>query len=827
MPVPNEQPTITLPYRLAIVGDYPEQEEINNSSPFVGTAGRMLWGVSSQLGIMRGACLVANVCQETPELMKNDFCSMEQQAVFRGKAALAESLAQAKPNAVLLVGDLPLKLAGVEHPVSDYRGSIFQCRETSSPLFGYKCVATVHPRYVMKNYEMMPMFSMDIKRAKDEALTSEFTPPPRTLEVELTSQQIIERLDAITPGTFVSIDIEGGIESGISCVGVATSATNAFIVNIRDFTLNEQVRIFPALGRVLMDASIPKILQNSLYDNFCLTWLWKMPIRNVAVDTMLTGWEIYPELPKGLGTQTSIWTKEPYYKFQRKTTDQLTHYRYCCTDAAVTYEIAQKHISAMTSKATDTEAEKNRLDAMRKHAEFNISLLPPLLYMELRGIRYDRDKARSRCDEINVTMSELKARFDSAATMPINPNCNNGANSLANILYKKLGFEPQYKKEHGRRTTTLTADVEALLQLGRTDTTGIIRNILKWRVLEGQRKQLEIEPDKDGRIRCGYNLVGTETGRMSCYESPTGNGTNLQTIMKANRDLFVADDGYEFFQCDLSGADGWTVAAHCASLGDDTMLRDYHAGIKPARVIAAMYTHGYSIANLPIPDLKEAIKRTAISEALYFTCKRVQHGSNYMMKKNTMSTVILKDFWKLNGEINYVTPKDCEALQNLYLKGRYKSIVKWHERTRDILERTAKLGSASGHVRTFFGRRGDLETIKSALSHEPQANTTYATNIVMSKLWNDPENRIGGVVLVDAHDTYRATKLRTNGGLIIEPFHQVHDAICGQWPKDRTEWAKKKLYEYFNNPLVIAGQDILIPFEGHYGPSWGEQPHTI
>jgi hypothetical protein len=57
----------------------------------------------------------------------------------------------------------------------------------------------------------------------------------------------------------------------------------------------------------------------------------------------------------------------------------------------------------------------------------------------------------------------------------------------------------------------------------------------------------------------------------------------------------------------------------------------------------------------------------------------------------------------------------------------------------------------------------------------------------------------------------------------VEPLHQVHDALLGQFLKTDTEWAKGKIRSWFDNTLIIANQPIKIPFEGHYGPSWGEQ----
>ncbi len=71
----------------------------------------------------------------------------------------------------------------------------------------------------------------------------------------------------------------------------------------------------------------------------------------------------------------------------------------------------------------------------------------------------------------------------------------------------------------------------------------------------------------------------------------------------------------------------------------------------------------------------------------------------------------------------------------------------------------------------------------------------------MLRIWNDRENRT------------------SSGALIIQPLHQVHDAVSGQFPSDGTEWAISKIRDYFGNKLIIAGQHIQIPFEGAYGRS--------
>ena len=115
----------------------------------------------------------------------------------------------------------------------------------------------------------------------------------------------------------------------------------------------------------------------------------------------------------------------------------------------------------------------------------------------------------------------------------------------------------------------------------------------------------------------------------------------------------------------------------------------------------------------------------------------------------------------------------------------------------------------------------------------------------MLRLWNDPSNRLshieGGtsinsrraLVMADGstHEvpvgTQLPQRLLSRGTLLVEPLHQVHDALCGQWPQFVREWGRKKVREWFQNPLTIASTTLTIPFDGAYGPSWGEQPNPL
>jgi hypothetical protein len=424
-------------------------------------------------------------------------------------------------------------------------------------------------------------------------------------------------------------------------------------------------------------------------------------------------------------------------------------------------------------------------------------------------------------------------------------------------LYEELQLPVKYKAQPRGSTEppAPTADYEALLNLSKDcqrvpndPRLPIIHTAIEIRALETRAQMLAISADKDRRIRCGYNIVGSNTGRITCYESPTGSGYNLQTIpnyhskteapggILGDRDLFLADEDHWFFQCDLSGADGWTVAAYSAMLGDSTMLDDYQAGLKPANVLC-LILRSLATAHSPRQHFIDHAKAKTVKKEDwdYFACKRVQHGCSYLEGGLTVSRNILKDS---EGKL-YMSTTECEQLKQAFFT-RYPGIQQWHKWVASRLKERPFLTAASGQVRQFFGRPDEILT--KAVAYEPQANTTYTTNLAMHRLWTDQENRTrfcesNERIVKQSKSLLGQEGLRQGmekrSGLYdgneqvlrtlrIEPLHQVHDALCGQFAQSDTAWATGKIQSYFANEIVIAGQRIVIPFDGGYGRSWGE-----
>lgn len=786
--VENQHPTVKVSRTLAVIGESPGPREAETGAPFSGGSGDFLFNQLGKLGIPRAACYVGNVSQ-VPGSTNPD-------AIAEGREVLRADFTTYRPNLVVLMGNHALRsaMADQKAKIKDWRGSLFMPDLPGSPFHGLKCLATYHPAYVLRTPKDFHYFLFDLKRAARQAEFPEIIIPQRNIDLNPSAFHAISRLREIQPGDKIALDIEGGVR-GMSILSIARSPTDVFIIAWKFYNTDEQVLVARELARVLGDPSITKVLQNILYDTFVLTQVYKFPFRGFTHDTMVSGWEIYPELRKGLGAQVSIWTEEPFYKEGRNSKDINEFMRYCCLDSAVTYEIHEKHTKYLAQRP---EAEA--------HYRFNMNLLPGFLYLERRGMKFDVGAATQASSECIKKMREIESRMFADAGQTFNPN---SPPQVCKVLYDILKFPVQHPMLPDGRTpdkSKRTSDAEAVLDLMMTHSDSrFLVDLLQWRKQEKLNQAINAVVDPDGRMRSTYNVVGTETGRVSNGKTPMDTGANLQTITKKLRHLFIADDNHYMFQCDLSGADGWTVAAHCKALGDSTMWDDYMAGLKPAKIIALMRRKGAIVNTWSREQL--LLETADISEdgpdgTLYFTCKRVQHGTNYGLQPATLCEVVLKDGYKFEGKIIIIKKHEAANLQALYLT-RYPGVAEWQRWVKRQLWQHSSLPCASGHTRRFLGSKGDHQTFRSALSHEPQANTTYATNLAFYQLWVDLENR------------------RSDNSLRISPSHQVHDALLGQFLIDDTDWAVPKIASYFRNPITIAGIEVIIPFDGGYGPSWG------
>lgn len=899
--VPNLFPTITnVPYRLAIIGEAPGSDEVDLGVPFIGASGRELDRFLSRFGILRDACFIGNVCQQRPISNKIATFDWDGKEIQEGLKQLHEDLKKFNPFCILLLGGSALH--AFRHPdiipkkrkdkdglkfvfpdsISDWRGSFFTAH-SNSPAPSVKCISSFHPAATMRQYEWTPYLMMDIQRAFSESTFPELILPEEDYDVELNFERICKNLDnCYEKDTYLGTDIEG-YWGNWKCIAFANAPGKAFIVpfvgmdNQSLWTLEEEVTLFEKVTNILSSTKITKVWQNGLYDRFVLQYGYSIIVRGLSNDIMLKHWELYCELEKALSVQCSIYTKKPFYKTDLKTDNQATFWRYCCRDAAVTLEIDQK-------------LDKYLNDESKRHYQFNLVLLNALLYMQLRGLRFNIPLAEKRLNEIQHQIYLLQYRLDQATSFGIRTKdktvlraiirdtmCYKRDSSQVKADYQNgtfdwcmrvcLGEGELSESECGRLSISLglslniegksfkpyiyetlnlpiqksattgnpTTDYEALQTLLRackeksksTEKSQREKAIeflpiaielgeLRTRA-EHIRSMIQCSSDfnNDGRLHGSYNEVGSETGRITVGKFLKKYGYPLQTVEDENelkpvghplrlglRDLVISDPDKVLAKCDLKGADGWTIGANLAALGNDTMLEDLKFGIKPAHIPAWVLLHDYTqIPGKTRQQLKDMFKSISKESWQYFGAKQTIWGYCYLMGVDKSISTVYKTS---EGTVLLTSEQGQQLKQSVFR--RYQPDL-WH---RALLDRLTcqpyppTMTYPSGHTRKFFGRKSEI--LGEALASEPQEVTTYATNQAVFKCWTDPENR----------------QYKPIGGcrLYVEPMHQVHDEFLSQIDNERIIWGVDKIKSWFNNPIKIVGVTVTIPFDGSYGTNW-------
>jgi uracil-DNA glycosylase family 4 len=830
--VKNEFPTEEHPTkRLAVVGEAPGKNEVDVGAPFVGASGQMLNSILGQNALPRSNVFVGNVCQVRPAGNKISNFEWTGDEIQSGIRQLRADLKEFKPNCVLCLGNSALRaFAGGKLPIGDFRGSVLK-----SPTFGVKFVASYHPAAIFRQYKWSPLLRFDTAKAVAQSSSSAYHPPALFIEWNLSLTEIVERLRLLrSQPRPTSCDIEGGIyNGGMSCISFTLSPSRGFMVPFAYagkslWSVEEEALLWKELALTLTSDNVKFTLQNGLYDLMVMAYKHHLLVHNFSADTMLSHWELYPELEKNLGIQTSIYTNIPFYKDERKQSDtKQRFFTYGIKDSIATEQCGQRQRAILNASGSSNN-----------HYKFNIRCLKPILYMQLRGFKFDHDAWINLYNKKHDEWVKEQYKFETMIGHELNVK---SWTQKVEFLYKELGLKkPARVKGQGSDELTilkLARQHQDLPELQQLVTTIRLRTFLS------DMRKLVV--DSDGRIKCSYNLAGTETARLSSagsiIPSPTtppflmpdypefkkmyigdkrkaggglvsSVGTNFQNQTEIIRVCFRADDGFALWQCDLSGADTWTVACRTADLGDTTLLEDVQEGLKPAKILMLTVEHGNDIVLASRSVLKELTAKLKIPKdpdsemaKMYAAFKAVVHGSNYELGPEQMSDTV---FIRSKGSI-YVEPAFCQLGQALYFK-RYWGIKEWQKWVNQKLKNQGYFICASGFKRTFFGRKNEHSTYREALATEPQANTTWATKLALEKLYYSEWNRTDGFPVFKA-----------------EPLHTVHDSAIGQFRLDDPDAGVRLVKRSFDNPVTIGGHRVVIPYDGGWGPNWHDLPNEI
>ena len=747
--------------KIVILGEAPSTEESRAGRPFVGPSGRELDRLLKDAGINRADCWITNVCKyEVPANVGAKKQGFYSRAVNSGididkqLAELQVELNDIRPNVILALGGTALWALSGKTKISKHRGSIMWG-------MGTKFVPTYHPAHLLhsskggeiKGYWNRQVMIFDMKRALAESVSRELELPSRVLQIAQNSAELHDFLERYKYNNKMSVDIEAGGHCIPICIGLAFNKQHGMTVplwnkdGISSVPLSDLASMWLMLDKVLREKDI--VGHNFNYDRDKIRRLG-FTIRGIHSDTMLKAFAINPELPKGLAFNTSIYTREPFYKdegmYEGSYRDLLLG---CARDSCVTYEIDD----AM-------EPDLKELGMEKFYRNFLMTLPDFYAEIENNGFVVNEAKREELITKYVVWDERLGFEMSQLAGADVNPN---SAKQVSELLFDQWGLP--------RRQGTGEEELTSLLNLqnGVRDAkqrAWIEKCLERRRVRKTINTYLFAIPDYDGRMRTTCFMC-LETGRTSTgqQEPPirpkidiVGKGrqtdmkvlgTAFQTMTKHGdigadvRSMYEPEAEHIFVQLDSSQAEARVVfnLAMDEQALEDIDNHDYHA-------LTASWFFGGT-------ENDYSKKVLGYESPIRFAGKTLRHAGHLGAGKRRACVELNTQARKFKIPIT-ITEAQAERALKIFHSKQPRIQQVFHAEVIECLKVNRRLiaplpygiDSPSGGVRIFYERWGD-DLFREALAYLPQravTDNTKAAGIRIKRRF--PEAK----VILEAHD---------------------------------------------------------------------------
>jgi len=699
--------------------------------------------------------------------------------LLRGLESLKADIELVKPRIILGLGAATLFALTGRMGIKSWRSSLLRYTTES----GHECylIPTYHPSYVQAVWKERNTIIHDLRKAIKLAEMAEPPAPPAynfTIQPSFTQAASIlgELLEQVSASpTKLSVDIE--TRAGhIACIGIAWTTLDAICIPLLKQSFNtadtsywleeEEAFLMHQLYLLLTHPNAQVIGQNFIYDaQYFYRHLHYIP--NFHRDTMIAQHSMFSNMPKGLDYLSSLYCgHHVYWKDESKNWDpklgERQLWNYNCLDCVRTYEIDTEQQLAIDAFTSGDWPE------LRAVHDFQQSLFHPVLQSMIDGLRTDNSTKATLSSELSTLISEKTQWLEYVVGHPLNIR---SPLQMKDFFYRELAQKPVIN----RKTGNPTCDDTALEKIGSREPLllPVVKAISHLRSLGVFRSTfLEAPVDTDQRMRCSFNIAGTETYRFSSSENAFYTGMNLQNIPSGDeehdlpniRKLFITDPGTDYFDIDLDSADLRIVTweSDCTA-----MKKWFSEGKKPYIEVAKEYYQDDSINK---------------SHPAYPMFKALCHATNYLGTANGVS-----------GRIG-LEPSKVSSIQEWYFS-KFPEIKDWQERVKSQIR-------SVGYVQNVFGYRFYVfDRIEGTLDNEviawiPQSTVACLINRGYKNIYlSEPD---------------------------IKVLLQVHDSLAGQYPSHLREQSLERITRHCSIPLPYS-DPLTIPVGVKTSPiSWGD-----
>jgi len=686
---------------------------------------------------------------------------------------LAQEIKDVQPNVIVPLGNLSLQFLANVNPIGSYRGSILPLTHEIQQHLKYhvRVIPTFSPRQCNEDYISRVYVQLDYNKIVENRGE---TGPIETKEITWVCRSMDSFnnfLNRQGRPDFIVFDIETYMGQ-ITCIGFSFDGREGVSIPFHDprLSFGDGLLLFKKISQILA-SEIPKVNQNIKFDWITLE-RFRLRVENVSGDTMMGFHLLYPELPKNLGFQNSIYTGMPYFKDEggKETAYNPKHqvkdrlYLYNAKDCISTFQIHQLQLEDLKERGMET-----------LYKEKIIPLIGIYKKIDEVGLRVDSTVKKRLNAKYNtlldVSLRSLERLIGEAMEPGFGIECNpRSAKQVGKLLYEELKF-PKREKTTEMGAKSYKTDKETLEELSISQESPCKEGKLILSLILNCRKIYKIieyinTPLHPGDIlKTSYNLAGTRSGRSSAgktldqvivqngakYEQERL-GRSLQTITKHGfemdgesfdspedrilgkdlRSMFVPRRGYVYIEGDENQAEAREVAV----LSNDFELLEQFDRKPKIHARTAALIYGLD----PFTITKDGPRIDGSSMTYYDMGKRVRHAGNYNMGPFRLA------------QMTHLSLRECTQIMMKFHESNPKVRDVFHYEVYKCLKETSQLTTPLGRVRDFFDRHS--ETLrKEAISYIPQSTISDQLKFSLIPL---KERCPWAIFVVEAHDSLLA-----------------------------------------------------------------------
>jgi len=444
---------------------------------------------------------------------------------------------------------------------------------------------------------------------------------------------------------------------------------------------------------------------------------------------------------------------------------------YACKDADATFQLYHK----FAPKVLDNKYFSKLYNDILKPATTALMRLEanggPIDFENLAKLEHDYTIDIEEC-LAEIEMHEDVKTFERLHNKTFNPN---STQQLQELFFKIIKLKPTKKTETG----AWSVDKEVMGELNHPLAKAILDLREKTKMLSTYISSIRDGVDTDNRLRSGFNIHGTTSGRLS-----SSGVLNYQNIPRDNKDikkLFKARPGYKIVQGDLGTAEVYIAAA----LSNDKFLQK--------AFIEKLDFHSYvakQIFNLPCE----------VNEVKKLYADKRQHA-----KAITFGIMYQAGPAKI-AETASVSPNEAKQFIAKYFREAY-ALKSYIEDSNSQIENNA-------FIYSFFGRKRRLPESRSpnpgVAKHAIRSGVNFLVQSVASDI-----NVLGLIDLVKWIDEAGYKD-------VILPFTVVHDSIVAEVREDLVDLYIEMTKKFIQTDRGCSIEGCAIGMDFEVGPSWGE-----